>query len=208
VAGLLNWPLALHPVLPFLPVAGFEQWLHPVVGKDISVLHGAIPHEGHHLDPVEYATMALSIAIAFTGVWIARAMYETRRLSPDRVAELGGGVLYRWVYNKYYVDELYQAVFINGLLALTRAAAWFDQNVIDFVVNGAATVTTWVAWLDGQFDKYVVDGAVNGVAALSAFIGGRVRSLQTGSINGYLYVIVVAVLGVMVAQLLWWTTPS
>ena len=135
-------------------------------------------------------------------------MYQTKRASPDRVAELGGGVIYRTVLNKYYVDELYQMVFVGGLLALSRAAAWFDQNVIDFIVNATATVTTWVSWLDGQFDAYVVDGAVNGIASVSAFFGGRVRSLQTGSINGYLYVIVIAVVGVMVAQLWWGTAPS
>jgi NADH-quinone oxidoreductase subunit L len=208
VAGLLNWPAALHPVLPFLPVAGFEEWLRPVVGKDVSVLHGAVPHEAHHLDPIEYATMALSLAIAITGILIARAMYLTRRWSPDRVAGLSGGRLYALVYNKYYVDELYQLVFVDGLLVVTRAAAWFDQNVIDFLVNASAWVTTWIAWLYGVFDAYVVDGAVNGVAWLSAFLGGRVRRLQTGSINGYLYVIVIAVVGVMLAQLWWGAPPS
>jgi NADH-quinone oxidoreductase subunit L len=203
VAGLLNWPIALSPALPFAPIAAFEQWLRPVMGKDISVEHGAAPHAGHHLDPIEYATMAASIAIAVIGILIARAMYQKRTASPDRVAGLAGGALYRTVYNKYYVDELYQAVFVNGTLALTRLAAWFDENVIDFIVNAAATVTRWAAWVDGVFDKYVVDGAVNGVGWVSAFFGGRARQLQTGSINGYLYVIVLAVVGVMVAQLLW-----
>jgi NADH-quinone oxidoreductase subunit L len=208
MAGLLNWPLALHPLLPFLGVARFEEWLRPVVGKDISVLHGALPHEAHHLDPIEYATMVLSVAVAVVGILVARAMYRTKRLSPDRIAALGGGALYRTVLNKYYVDEFYQAVFVNGLLALTRAMAWFDQHVIDFLVNAAATLTTWVSWLDGRFDHYVVDGAVNAVGWVSAFFGGRVRRLQTGSINGYLYVIVIAVVGVMVAQLWWGRAPS
>jgi hypothetical protein len=43
---------------------------------------------------------------------------------------------------------------------------------------------------------------VNGVAAVTSFVGGRVRRLQTGSINAYLYVIVIAVVGVMIARLL------
>ena len=210
IAGLFNWPLALNPVLPFLGVAQFEQWLRPVVGKDISVIHGAPPHEAQapHLDPLEYATMLLSIAIAVTGVLIARAMYERKTLSPDRVAGLGNGWLYRVVTSKYYVDEFYQAVFVGGLLALTRISAWFDQHVIDFIVNAAALVTTWVSWVGGQFDHYVVDGAVDGVAWVSSFVGGRVRRLQTGSINGYLYVIVIAVIGVMVAHLWWGAAPS
>jgi NADH:ubiquinone oxidoreductase subunit 5 (subunit L)/multisubunit Na+/H+ antiporter MnhA subunit len=106
-----------------------------VVGKDIAVIHGALPHEAHHLDPIEYVTMAISLTVAISGILLARAMYQTKRASPDRVAELGGGVIYRTVLNKYYVDELYQMVFVGGLLALSRAAAWFDQNVIDFIVS-------------------------------------------------------------------------
>jgi hypothetical protein len=47
-----------------------------------------------------------------------------------------------------------------------------------------------------------VDGAVNGVGAVTSFLGARARRLQTGGINAYLYVIVIAVVGVMVAQLL------
>jgi len=206
VAGVLNWPVALE--VPFIPVTSFLHWLNPVVGKDIAVIHGAAPHAGHHLDPIEYVTMVISVAVAVGGIFLARAMYKTKTMSPDRVAELVGGRLYRTVSNKYYVDEIYQVVFINSLLWVTRAAAWFDQNVIDFIVNGAATVTTWISWLDGLFDSYVVDGAVNGVATVSAFFGGRVRRLQTGSINGYLYVIVIAVVGVMLAQLCWGPVPS
>ncbi len=208
VAGLLNWPIALSPALPFLPVAAFEQWLRPVLGRDIAVAHGAAAHAAHHLDPIEYATMAASVAIAVIGILLARAMYLKKTVPPERFSELAGGRLHRFVYNKYYVDEIYQAVFIDGTLVLSRVSAWFDQNVIDFLVNSAATVTRSVAWLDGQFDKYVVDGAVNGVGWVSAFFGGRVRQLQTGSINAYLYVIVLAVVGVMVAQLLWGPAPS
>jgi NADH-quinone oxidoreductase subunit L len=208
VGGLFNWPIALSPLMPFLPVAGFEEWLRPVVGKDISIAHGAVPHEAHHLDPIEYATMLLSLAIAGTGIFIAYQMYLKKRWSPDRVAGLAGGRLYDLVYNKYYVDEIYQRVFIDGLLAVTRAAAWFDQNVIDFIVNSTARVTTWISWLYGLFDAYVVDGAVNGVAWVSAFLGARARRLQMGSINGYLYVIVIAVVGVMLAQLWWGPRPG
>ncbi|MGH7786942.1 MAG: NADH-quinone oxidoreductase subunit L [Candidatus Binatia bacterium] len=207
VAGFWNWPIALSPALPFLGVAQFEQWLRPVVGKDIGVVHGAEPHAAHHLDPIEYATMAASIVIAVSGILLARAMYQTKRVSPDRFAEAGGGFVYRTLLNKYYVDELYQVVVIGGTLWLSRAAAWFDRNVIDFIVNSAATVTVWIAQLDGLFDRYVVDGAVNGVGWLSSYLGGRVRLLQTGSINGYLYVIVIAVVGVMLAKL-WWGPVS
>ena len=48
----------------------------------------------------------------------------------------------------------------------------------------------------------MVGKTLPGVATVTSFLGGRVRRLQTGSINAYLYVIVIAVIGVMVAQVL------
>jgi NADH-quinone oxidoreductase subunit L len=146
--------------------------------------------------------MVVSVLIAVAGIFVARAMYKTRTMSPDRIADLAGGKIYRTVYNKYYIDELYEATVVNGTLALTRISAWFDANIVDGIVNGSAWVVRMISWLDGQFDKYVVDGAVNGVATVTSFFGGRVRRLQTGSINAYLYVIVIAVIGAMVAQVL------
>ena len=195
VAGGLAWPQALGGVNQF------EHWLAPVVGGDVSPAHGAVPDAAHHLDPIEYATMALSVLIALAGILTARAMYFTRWLSPDTVSQIANGELHRLVYNKYYVDELYQAVFINGTLRVTRILRWFDVYVIDGIVNLTAKVTTVVARLDALFDNYIVDGIVNAVAAVAAFVGGRVRRLQTGSINAYLYVIVIAVVGVMMARL-------
>jgi len=190
VGGFVGVPAALGGANEF------EQWLAPVFG------HGhAAAHAGHHVEWSEYLLMGLSVAIAVTGILVARAMYLTKSLSPDSFAELAHGKPYRVVYNKYYVDELYEAVFVNGTLWLTRVAAWFDQHVIDGIVNGAAQVTTMVSWLNGLFDNYVIDGLVNGIATVVNFVGGRVRRLQTGSINAYLYVVVIAVVGVMIARL-------
>ena len=43
------------------------------------------------------------------------------------------------------------------------------------------------SWLSGLFDNYVVDGLVNFASNVTFAVGGRLRRLQTGSINGYLY---------------------
>ena len=88
------------------------------------------------------------------------------------------------------------------MLKLSRLCARFDQVVIDGIVNLAPRVTVLIASLYGLFDRVVVDGAVNGVAAVAGFVGTRTRRLQSGGINASLYVIVVAVVGIMVARLL------
>ena len=87
-------------------------------------------------------------------------------------------------------------------MLLTRICAGFDRYVIDNIVDGSAALTRFVSWLDGLFDNYVIDGIVNRLADGTIVVGNRFRQLQTGSINGYLYVIVVGVVVVMVARLM------
>jgi NADH-quinone oxidoreductase subunit L len=129
-------------------------------------------------------------------------MYAGRVVRPEIFSEALGGLPYRTVYNKYYIDELYQLVFVRGAVMLARAAAWFDAHIIDGIVNLSALVVRGVANLTGMIDNYVVDGAVNGVADVTQLVGRRVRNLQTGAISAYLYFIVFGVLG---GVLLYWS---
>jgi NADH-quinone oxidoreductase subunit L len=173
-----------------------EHWLAPVFQAG----HGAA-HHGEHNYALEYALMLASVGVAGLGIFLAWSMYMTKSLSPDAFAEMGGGVPYRWVYNKYYVDEAYNAVFVNGLLLITRICAAFDRYVIDFIVDGVAYVTRFVSWINGLFDNYIIDGIVNRIADVTLDLGNRFRHLQTGNINGYLYVVVLGVVLVMVIRL-------
>jgi NADH-quinone oxidoreductase subunit L len=165
----------------------FEKFLEPVFA------HGAhAEHHAPHWGGVETLLMFVTIAVVAVSFLLAYLMYVRRSLSPDTFANLAGGRIYRAVYNKYYVDELYQRVFVDGSLSLSRLLAWFDLTVIDGIVNGAAAVTRLAAWVSGAFDHYVVDGLVNGTAWLTNGVGTRVRRVQTGNINWYVYGIVVS----------------
>ena len=103
------------------------------------------------------------------------------------------------------VYTLYDLVFVRGVLLLSRAAAWFDQHVIDGIVNLSAVTVREISRLGGFLDDLVVDGAVNAVANATYAVGGRVRRIQTGAINAYLYVVVLGVLG---GVFLWWSWAS
>jgi NADH-quinone oxidoreductase subunit L len=175
----------------------FEQFLTPVFGggHEAAEAHAAV-------DPMEHVLMLSSVAIVVVGWLVARAMYSTKTLSAESFAAVAGGTIYRLLYNKYYVDEIYAATVLAFTLLLSRASAAFDHYVIDFLVDGTATVTRTVSWLNGLFDNYVIDGMVNGLAALTIGVGGRFRRLQTGSINGYLYVIAVATAVILLARVM------
>jgi hypothetical protein len=97
------------------------------------------------------------------------------------------------VLNKYYVDEAYAAGPVAATLEASQAAAWFDFHIIDWIVNFAATAAVFSSWLSGLLDRYVVDGLVNLASNATLEVGARMRRLQTGSINGYLYGILAAV---------------
>ena len=197
VVGYLGIPPSLG-ALAGIPNA-FEAWLAPVMG-------------GHHAEGGAHASVAfelllmvVSVLVAATGVGLAYLFYGRPSTVPTRASEALGGVPYRLVLNKYYVDELYDLVFVRGTLALCRVAAWFDLHVIDGIVNLSAAVVRGVARVEGLFDQWIVDGAVNGVATGTQFLGRRIRNLQTGEINAYLYVVVAGVLG---GVLLYWSWAS
>jgi NADH-quinone oxidoreductase subunit L len=102
-------------------------------------------------------------------------------------------LLERWkrawtvVYNKYYVDEIYQATVVNGSVVFAKILSWIDSRLIDGVVNLAGAITRTVANIDGVIDRYLVDGAVNLVAESTIAAGRGLRRMQTGRIQTYLY---------------------
>jgi NADH-quinone oxidoreductase subunit L len=175
----------------------FEAWLEPVFAH----AHEAAAHATHDVG-LEWTLMLISVAVAATGFLIAYLLYYRHALSPDAIAGIAGGVPYRLLYAKYYVDEIYWAVFVRGTLLLTRVCAWFDATIVDGIVNATARITVVVANLDGLFDTYVVDRLVNILADRTYDLGARLRRVQTGNINTYLYVIVGTVTLVLLARLM------
>ncbi|HYL59556.1 MAG TPA: NADH-quinone oxidoreductase subunit L [Candidatus Acidoferrales bacterium] len=191
VGGWLKWPEF------FIAFKPFEEFLDPILGSDVT---RRITESGIHNHLIEGAFAGITFAVVIAGWFLADLMYRQNKLDPARFSEMFAGVLYEWVLNKYYVDELYDRVVVQPYLMATRAFAWFDANVIDGVVNLAATITVFGSWMSGLFDNYVVDGLVNFASNLTLDVGGRLRRLQTGSINGYLYGILAGVMLILLVR--------
>lgn len=84
---------------------------------------------------------------------------------PKRAAEALPGV-YRVLFNKYYVDEIYQFLFVNSAKRLGT-----------------------ILWR--QFDENVVDRTVNLVAGIMRVLGSGLRLFQTGFVQDYALGIVI-----------------
>jgi NADH-quinone oxidoreductase subunit L len=189
--GWLKWP---EFIIAFKP---FEQFLDPIFSSEVT---HRITESGLHHRGIEAAFAAITLVVVVSGWYLADLMYRQRTLDPARFSQMLRGVAYEWVYNKYYVDEFYDRIFVQPYLFATRTLAWFDANIIDGVVNLAAAVIVFLSWLSGLFDRYVVDGLVNFASNLTLDVGGRLRRLQTGSINGYLYGILAAVMLILLVR--------
>ncbi len=162
------------------------------IGKEVEAVEPEIVYSHFYTEAMHHAhypSMVLSLILASLGILLAFLFYQWKKLDPDKFAN-SIHPLYKLSYNKWYFDEIYDATFIAGTLALSRILSWFDANVIDGIVNGSATVTKSVSRFSANFDSIVVDGLVNLMAYISGFIGLFFRRFQTGKIQTYLVLVV------------------
>ncbi len=94
----------------------------------------------------EKLLMGISILAAFGGWFFAWLLYSSKPQLPARIAR-GLGGLYEAVVHKYYIDELYAALFVKPLIDGSTTILWhdIDQGVIDATVNNSATAARHVS---------------------------------------------------------------
>jgi NADH-quinone oxidoreductase subunit L len=110
--------------------------------------------------PEEFSLVAISVAAGVIGIFAAYVMYVAKPALADSVASRAGA-FYRLVYNKYFVDEIYDAVVVKPVVDISRVVLW----------RGV--------------DAGLIDGAVNGIGTQSQGIGGLLKLLQSGNIRSY-----------------------
>ncbi len=114
----------------------FETWLEPVFANPL--LH-PVEHAEHNTT-TEWGLMGLSVGIAVAGIALARYLYHLRPEVPDSIAA-SLAPLHKVLSNKWYVDELYDFLFVNGLGKTGgNLLSAFDRRIVDGGVNGAGVV--------------------------------------------------------------------
>jgi len=148
----------------------FESWLEPVFAPAQTKLMAM----GTHSAFLEILLMVISVAGAAVAIYFARYVY-LKRLSLAEGTKQSLKPLYTVLLNKYYVDEIYDAVFVNPIKKFSESFLW--------KIN----------------DNKIIDGLVNGVARLVEIISNNIRKIQTGVAQFYALVMVVGI----VAALFW-----
>ena len=157
LGGFLNTPHFLH--------LGTPQWmahfLEPVVGNT-NLHHGGEPH--HLSESTEWALMLVTTTLALLVIAAAYWMYAVRRRLPAADAEQTG--LTKVLANKFYVDEIYQFLFVRPVERLSQILHYYA-------------------------DIWAIDGLVNSVGAGVQRLGAEFRKLQNGNVEYYLLGMVV-----------------
>jgi NADH-quinone oxidoreductase subunit L len=193
VGGWVGWPESLGGS------DHFTKFLDPVMAKHIEVGGEAAAASGAAM---EYLLMLLSVLIACGGIWLAYRWYIQRPEVPDKIAA-ASPFLYTLVYNKYYVDQIYDALFVNRMKDLALTLGAFDVNFINGLgVDGSAWVTRIASRISAIWDSWIVDGLVNLSARIVWLFSWPVRMLQTGRVSRYALAMLVGVL-VFLGYYLW-----
>jgi NADH-quinone oxidoreductase subunit L len=156
-------------------IHAFSHWLEPVFPK----------HEAHHPDSGTLA-MLLALALSAAGIGIFVALRTSFAVT---------GALGKVLLNKWYVDEIYDFLFVNGLSkggGLLLGS--FDRNVVDGGVNGAAWLTRLNSRAMIWWDTWIVDGAVRLTGFAIRLLSYPTRLAQTGQVQTYALFFIVGVL--------------
>jgi len=181
------WVLAIGTMtvgfLGFPIIGPFNDWIF-------------VPGEEH---PGFSTTYNIILPVASVGIALLAGYIGWQIFRKDRwhVDVLGGPFAwsYRFVANKYYLDDLYLKGVVRPVqYTLARAAYWFNNHVLDAVVNGTATGTiAGSRFTYTVIDQHVVDFAVNGAAGLTGWSGGMLRYAQSGNVQRYAAVLFAAI---------------
>ena len=142
----------------------FERFLAPVLPFK----------EAEHGGVASLALAAVSVIAALAGVFVAWLVYGRGQVDASKIG-VPTNPLHRLLLNKYYVDEIYDALIVKPIYRLCLwCAQVFDVKVIDGLVNGVATaVVAWALGLRRLQTGYVMNyalGMLVGAVALVAFL--------------------------------------
>jgi NADH-quinone oxidoreductase subunit L len=142
-----------------------QHFLEPVIGK---------AEEAHIAASMEWTLMAIVVGLVLVVIFWAYRNYAVQKQVPGAEAdEVGMG---RILNHKYYVDEIYTAVFVKPA-----------QQLSEFVGDV----------LDADF----LDGLVNGVGRFTTGVGKFIRKIQEGTVGFYLFIFAFGILLLLVLEL-------
>ncbi|MBI3794538.1 MAG: NADH-quinone oxidoreductase subunit L [Nitrospinae bacterium] len=151
-----------------MPLLEGANVLHNFLGPVFAGAHGASAHaEAAHNVGEEVGLMVFSLAVAIVGIFVAHHFFIKDKPAAERIQKKYSGI-HGLIYNKYYVDEIYDFLF-------TRPIVVFSREVLHKVV-----------------DVQIIDGFVNGTGSFFAGLSRFAKRFQSGFVRDYAFTMVLA----------------
>jgi NADH-quinone oxidoreductase subunit L len=199
---VMTLPLVLLAVLSFS-----VAWGWPLHDAEASLLDNQIHHSQPASVAADFSSVStyaqafhfvvglVALAVVGAGILFASLLYYSRVLDPADAKEQFPGV-YRFLWNKWYFDELYSVILVRPALAVAGWCRAFDFGVIDRSVDFLGGFTVRLAKWDGLFDLEIIDGLANLTGRVVYACGGWLRTVQTGYIRSYVLFLVLTAIGI------------
>ena len=141
----------------------------------ITLVAGFIPF-GHFVSSngqpytihLNWTVALVSVIIGVCAILLATWLYKNENTKPQKLATTFKS-LYTGAYHRFYIDEVY--MFITKKIIFRY-------------------ISTPIAW----FDRHIVDGTMNMFASVSQSVSYRIRGLQSGQVQFYVWVFIIGTL--------------
>lgn len=148
-----------------------------------------LPFEAHE-EVHSYIPLITSVLASIGGLLLGWLTYRKQASAEEKdplQKSLGG--VFNVLKNKYWIDEIYQIVFIRPAewVADKVVYQFIDLKIIDGALHGLAAAGVWLGNLIRyKFDVPVINGGGDGVAKSTRGAGSLLHTLQTGKVQQYL----------------------
>ena len=157
--GWINVPEAVHESIfggfGLLPMSEWlHHWLEPVTqSADAIRLSGLGPYaESSPLGGGHVVWGAIATGLAVTMVVLSARAVSRQEILPAVQSSPPAAGWRKILYDKWYVDELYDRIVVRPLIAASRFAwRWIDQGLIDGTVNAVGSVVRATGWIGSLF---------------------------------------------------------
>ncbi len=140
---LITFPLIILAILAtiggLISLPG-SSWLNHY----LTPLFAKAEHEAHHLGTTEYTLMGIAMLGALIGIAFAYAKYIKQNQVPNEDNAITG--FSKVLYNKYYVDEVYEALFVNPINALSKFFRDYIETTLSSLVFGFGKITNEIGF--------------------------------------------------------------
>lgn len=171
VPKVMVWPMIILAVFAVatgfvnFPTDAFANWL--VEGNGIAAQTASTPW---------WLPVGMTI-LSIIGIAMAWILYGKRSVAVSSFGE-PGPLPYRLLARKYYVDEIYDRVFVRSLKGLGLILQAFDRFIIEGLVKGIAGIISWLGRIgsrlqNGQAQSYVLVSLIGLILLVVSFTAGR-----------------------------------